>query len=466
MPPGSTLAETNHVLEQVDSIIKHTPEVESTSRRTGLQLGLAAVTEANTGDISVKLKAKRDRNIDDVIEDIRTQVKQKVPMLDIEFTQVLQDMIGDLSNAPQPIQIKLFHDDPAVLNAAATRVAKAISEQSGVVDVQDGLVNTLSGPSTIFTVNSAVASRLGFTTEEISTDASAVVEGVQASAPLIANGRTYPIRIRYPQANRTSLDAIENTVINSSTGHLSTLSALSTVTQDPGQQEILRENLQRDVVVTGRLEGSDLGSGIKRVKASVDALHLPASVRVVYGGTYQEQQQSFAELNRVLIFALLLVFGVLLAEFRNFSAPVAILVSSMLSLSGVILGLLITNTSFNVASFMGLIMVIGIVAKNGILLLDAEQRYRADGVPAMAAMLQAGRRRLRPILMTALAAITGMLPLAFALGAGSQMLQPLAIGIIGGLLVSMVLSLVVTPVIYFHLSRAGFDVNNLLRLHT
>jgi multidrug efflux pump subunit AcrB len=189
-------------------------------------------------------------------------------------------------------------------------------------------------------------------------------------------------------------------------------------------------------------------------------------VRVVYGGTYQEQQQSFAELNRVLIFALLLVFGVLLAEFRNFSAPVAILVSSMLSLSGVILGLLITNTSFNVASFMGLIMVIGIVAKNGILLLDAEQRYRADGVPAMAAMLQAGRRRLRPILMTALAAITGMLPLAFALGAGSQMLQPLAIGIIGGLLVSMVLSLVVTPVIYFHLSRAGFDVNNLLRLHT
>ena len=466
MPPGSSLAETNHVLEQVDSIIKHTPEVESTSRRTGLQLGLAAVTEANTGDISVKLKAKRDRNIDDVIEDIRTQVKQKVPMLDIEFTQVLQDMIGDLSNAPQPIQIKLFHDDPAVLNAAATRVAKAISEQSGVVDVQDGLVNTLSGPSTIFTVNSAVASRLGFTTEEISTDASAVVEGVQASAPLIANGRTYPIRIRYPQANRTSLDAIENTVINSSTGHLSTLSALSTVTQDPGQQEILRENLQRDVVVTGRLEGSDLGSGIKRVKASVDALHLPASVRVVYGGTYQEQQQSFAELNRVLIFALLLVFGVLLAEFRNFSAPVAILVSSMLSLSGVILGLLITNTSFNVASFMGLIMVIGIVAKNGILLLDAEQRYRADGVPAMAAMLQAGRRRLRPILMTALAAITGMLPLAFALGAGSQMLQPLAIGIIGGLLVSMVLSLVVTPVIYFHLSRAGFDVNNLLRLHT
>ena len=155
----------------------------------------------------------------------------------------------------------------------------------------------------------------------------------------------------------------------------------------------------------------------------------------------------------MLILALVLVFGVLLAEFRNLSAPFAILVSSVLSTAGVVGALLITGTTFSVASFMGLIMVIGIVAKNGILLLDAESRFRAEAWIREDAMLQAGRRRLRPILMTALAAITGMLPLAFALGAGSQMLQPLAIAVIGGLLISMLLSLIVTPVVFFRLTR-------------
>jgi multidrug efflux pump subunit AcrB len=171
-------------------------------------------------------------------------------------------------------------------------------------------------------------------------------------------------------------------------------------------------------------------------------------VRIQYGGTYEEQQKSFTELGRVLVLALALVFGVLLAEFRNLSAPVSILTSSILSMSGVVLALLVTGTTFNVASFMGLIMVVGIVAKNGILLLDAYQKFRDIGMDSTRAMILAGRRRLRPILMTALAAIAGMLPLAFALGAGSQMLQPLAIAVIGGLVISMLLSLVVTPVMY------------------
>ena len=182
-------------------------------------------------------------------------------------------------------------------------------------------------------------------------------------------------------------------------------------------------------------------------------MHLPSSVRVEYGGTYEEQQKSFAELARVLVLALVLVFGVLLTEFHNFAAPIAILTSSILSFAGVVGALLITGTTFNVSSFMGLIMVIGIVAKNGILLLDADERYRAEGADARTAMLHAAQRRLRPILMTALAAVSGMLPLALALGAGSQMLQPLAIAVIGGLLISMLLSLVVTPVVYFLLTR-------------
>jgi multidrug efflux pump subunit AcrB len=249
------------------------------------------------------------------------------------------------------------------------------------------------------------------------------------------------------------LETIENTVFNSATGKLANLGSLAQITQLPPQNEIKRENLQQLITVTARLEGSDLGTAIAKVQHIVQTLHLPPTVRVEYGGTYQEQQRSFHELLRVLLLSLALVFGVLLAEFRNFSAPVAILTSSVLSVAGVAFALLITGTTFNVASFMGLIMVIGIVAKNGILLLDADERYRREGVSARDAMIHAAQRRLRPIMMTAMAAICGMLPLAFAVGAGSQMLQPLAIAVIGGLVISMVLSLIVTPVVYYFLTR-------------
>jgi multidrug efflux pump subunit AcrB len=454
MPAGSSLSETNRVLQHVERILHDTPEVESTSRRTGLQMGLAAVTEANTGDFTVKLKAKRSRAIDDVMDDVRSQVKATEPALDVEFIQVLQDMIGDLSNAPEPIQIKIFSDDEALLTQLGPRVGDAIGKIPEVVDVQDGIENTISGPATNFQVNPNVAARLGFTPTEVAEDATSILDGLPANDPLIANGRPYTIRLRLGDDHRKSFDAIQNTVFNSASGHTATLASLAEITQLPPQNEIRRENLQRMVVVTGRLEGSDLGTGIAKVQRTVEGLHLPASVRVTYGGTYEEQQKSFHDLLKVLLLALALVFGVLLAEFRNFPAPIAILTSSVLSISGVILALLITRTTFNVASFMGLIMVIGIVAKNGILLLDADEKFRAEGVPPAEAMMHAAQRRLRPIVMTAIAAVCGMLPLAFALGAGSQMLQPLAIAVIGGLAISMVLSLVVTPVVYFLLTSS------------
>ena len=453
MPAGSSLESTGKVLDRVEKIVHATPEVDSTSRRTGLQMGFAAVTEANTGDITVRLKNKRHRTIDEVMADIRHQIKSTEPELDVEFTQILQDNIGDLSNAPEPIQIKLFNPDAALLQNIAPRVATEIAKIIGVVDIENGIDNTVSGPATNFQVNPQTATRLGFTTQEVAEDATSILDGVEVPNPLINNGKPYTIRVRLGAESRQSLDSIENTVFNSSSGHTASLGSMTAITQLPPQNEIRRENLQRLVVVTARLEGTDLGTAVKLVRQRVEAMHLPASVRVEYGGTYQEQQKSFAELGRVLVLALVLVFGVLLTEFRNFAAPVAILTSSVLSIAGVVGALLITRTTFNVSSFMGLIMVIGIVAKNGILLLDADARYRAEGADPRAAMLHAAQRRLRPILMTALAAITGMLPLALALGQGSQMLQPLAISVIGGLFISMVLSLVVTPVVYLLLTR-------------
>ena len=452
-PAGSSLAETNRVITHVEQILRSTPEVEGTSRRTGLQLGLAAVTEANTGDISVKLKADRSRSIDDVIAEVREKITQQEPALDVEFIQVLQDMIGDLTSAPEPIQIKLFSPDAAALQVWAPKVADAIHKIPGVVDILNGIDNTISGPATTFQIDPSVAARAGFTPEEIATDASAILAGEPASAPVVSNDRAYTVRVRFPASNRASLEAIRDTLLTSSSGRTATLGGLATITELPGQTEIRRENLQRQVAVTARLEGTDLGSGMDAVMKTVDGLHLPASIRVTYGGTYQEQQKSFRDLMLVLVLAILLVFIVLLFEFRNFAAPLAILASALLSTSGVFVALLITGTTFNVSSFMGMIMVIGIVAKNGILLLDADQKFRKLGFSAEEAMLQASRRRLRPIVMTAMATVAGMLPLAFALGAGSQMLQPLAIAVIGGILISMVLSLVITPAVHYYLSH-------------
>ena len=452
MPAGSSLAETNRVVGHVEQILRETPEVESTSRRTGLQLGLAAVTEANTGDVLVKLKPKRDRDVEEVMADVRAKIKQQEPALDLDFIQVLQDMIGDLTSAPEPIQIKLFSEDPKLLEEWAPKVAEAIQKISGVVDTLNGIENTISGPAVTFQVDPSVAARAGFTAEEIAVDASAILEGEPAPTPIITNGRAYTLRVRFPPANRASLEAMRDTLLISSTGHTATLGALATVVETPGQTEIRRENLQRQVAVTARLEGTNLGSGMAAVQKTVAGLHIPSSIRVEYGGTYQEQQRSFHDLVIVLILAILLLFIVLLFEFGTFAAPVAILSSALLSTSGVFIALLITGTTFNISSFMGMIMVIGIVAKNGILLLDADQRLRALGINDEDAILQAGRRRLRPIVMTALATVAGMLPLAFAIGAGSQMLQPLAIAVIGGVLISMVLSLLITPAVHFFLS--------------
>jgi multidrug efflux pump subunit AcrB len=296
---------------------------------------------------------------------------------------------------------------------------------------------------------------LGFTVQEVAEDATSLLDGLPSTDPVIVAGRPYTVRVRMSDEHRASLSAIENTVFNSATGRTATLGALAEIKELPPQNEIRRENLEQVVLVSGRLESSNLGGAMVKVKDAVAKLNLPASVRVEYGGTYEEQQKSFRELVQVLILALALVFGVLLAEFRNFSAPIAILTSSVLSIAGVVLALLITRTDFNVASFMGLIMVIGIVAKNGILLLDADERARAEGAEALDAMMYAAQRRLRPIVMTAMAAMCGMLPLAFALGSGSQMLQPLAIAVIGGLLISVILSLIVTPAMYYHLTSKG-----------
>jgi len=449
-PPGSSLEETDRMLRHVEEMLKATPEVETYSRRTGLQMGFA-ITEPNRGDYMVKLKSDHARPTDEVTADLRQQIESSEPALQIEFVGILTDVIGDLTNSPEPIEIKLFSEDTRALDAKADEVEAAIKKVPGIVDTKNGVI--VSGPAVTFKIDPLRAAQLGVTANDVAATVTTAMSG-DTSSSILQQGRLINVRVIFPAELRTSLDALRALQVRSSTGSLFRLEQVADIDYDKGQTEIDREGLRQFVAVTGRLEGKDLGTGISEIQAELAKdVKFPPGMTVEYGGVYQEQQASFRELMLSLFLAIVLVFITLLIEFRSFAHPVAIVAGAVLALGGVLLGLFVTGKTLNVVSLMGMIMVVGIVAKNGILMLDAVEEHLAAGDRLREALLRSGRRRFRPVLMTSLAAILGMLPLALAIGAGAELLQPLAIAVIGGLAVALLLSLVVTPTIYAMLRR-------------
>jgi multidrug efflux pump subunit AcrB len=427
-----------------------TKEIESYSRRTGLELGLF-VTEPNRGDFAVKLKPGHKRDTDEVISELRDEIAEAEPALEVEFVGIVPDVIGDLQGAPEPIEIKLFSEDAAALNAKADEVETAIKKVHGIVDTKNGVV--VSGPAITFKVDPQKAARFGVTADDVAKTAAAAMTGDEASF-ILQQDRLIRVRVVFPDDVRSSLDKVKALQVRSSSGQLLRIDQVADVEYDKGQTEISRENLRQNVSVTGRLEGTDLGTAISQIRNQLaHDVRLPPGMTVEYGGLYEEQQSSFRELMISLILAVLLVFITLLIEFRSFAHPLAIVTGAVLALAGVLLALFITGMTLNVVSLMGMIMIVGIVAKNGILMLDAVEDHLAAGDTLREALLRSGRRRFRPVLMTSLAAMLGMLPLALAFGAGSELLQPLAIGVIGGLTMALLLSLIVTPTVYAMLHR-------------
>jgi CzcA family heavy metal efflux pump len=450
-PPGASLEETDRMLRHIEQMLKETQEVESYSRRTGLQLGLS-ITEPNTGDFLVKLKDSRARSTEEVEADLRKQIETTEPAFQtIEFVGILSDLIGDLVSSPEPIEIKIFSEDTKALDAKAEEVEASIQKVSGVVDTNPGVV--VSGPAVTFQVDAARAAQFGVTAADVAAAVTTAMSG-DTSSSILQQGRLINVRVIYPAEMRASLEALRSLQVRSATGALFRLDQVAEVTYDKGQTEVNRESLRQYVPVTARLEGKDLGTAVSEIqKQLAKDVKFPAGMTTEYGGLYQEQQASFRELALSLVLAVVLVFITLLIEFRSFAHPVAIVAGAVLALGGVLLGLFLTGETLNVVSLMGMIMVVGIVAKNGILMLDAVEEHLAEGDSLRQALLRSGRRRFRPVLMTSLAAILGMLPLALALGAGAELLQPLAIAVIGGLAVALLLSLVVTPTIYAMLRR-------------
>jgi CzcA family heavy metal efflux pump len=451
-PPGTSLQETNRILDDVEKLLRQTPEVESYSRRTGARLALA-IAEPNTGDFLIKLRKKRSRSLDEVTSDLRDKINHSEPAIQVEFPHILEDLVGDLAWSPDPIEIKIYNQDEAAYKAAARSIEAWLPKVRGVVDVENETVSI--GPSMNFRVDAQQAGLAGFNTREVADLESTILDG-QLASNIIQADRLIGLRVRYPIQDRASFQDLQHQLITSPTGQTVTLSAIANTELEPEQTEIHRENLRNLDAVKAHLEGRDLGSAMKEIQARLPKeVALPPGTEVEYGGLYQIQQESFAGLTRVLLASMFLIFIVLVFEFRSFSHPIAILVATVLCTSGSLLALLVTHTTLNISSFMGIIMVIGIVQKNGILMLDSESHFTSQGMELYHAIFSAGRRRLRPILMTALAAVCGMLPLAIGVGSGAQLLQPLAVAVIGGVAVSMVLSLLITPVLFYLLRKRG-----------
>jgi CzcA family heavy metal efflux pump len=450
-PPGTSLIDTDRMLKSVETILMKIPEVESYSRRTGTQLGFF-ITESNTGDFLVKLKTKRSRNVDEIINEVRNKVLTAQPSLSFEFGQLIMDVIGDLVNGPAPVEIKLFGDNIKILHAKAKEVTRLIEKVPGTVDVFNGMV--ITGPSFIINIDERKAALAGLSTSDVHDQMAAIMQGAVASQ--IQHGeKLLDVRVLFPTGYRTDFEQIQNTNLVNSSGKKVLLSSIALFDRTAGNTELDREGQRQMITITSRISGRDLGHTMQDIKQALSArLVLPKGFSLSYGGIYQTQQESFSNLLIVAFSSIMLVFVVLLFEFREFAVPVSILIIAMLSLFGSFLALFITHIALNISSFVGIILIIGIVAENAIFLLHTvkvlEEKEHMD---LDEALIQACQKRTRPIFMTTLGAILAFLPLALGIGAGTQMQQPLAIAIIGGFSVSSFLLFFGLPLVYRLLRR-------------
>ena len=447
--PGTSLTETDRLLQQVEAIIKANPYVDTYSRRTGTQLG-GGLTEANEGDFFVRLKSGTRPDIEIVMDDIRSQVEQQVPGLKIELAQLMEDVIGDLTSVPQPIEIKLYSDNADELAATAKKVQALIDKVPGVVDTRDGI--NPAGDALDIRVDRVKAALEGMNPDSITQTLSGYLSGV-VTTQIQQGPKLVGVRVWIPQAQRAITPDVGKLLMRAPDGHVFPLQRVAQIEPVSGQPQIRRENLKRMVGVTGRISGRSMGAviaDIQRVMAQPNLL--PKGMYFELGGLYKQQQIAFQGLLAVFVAAIGLVFLLLLFLYESFRMALAILAIPLLAVSAVFTGLWLTGIELNISAMMGMTMIIGIVTEVAIFYFS-EFRDLVTDRPFRQALIEAGKNRMRPIAMTTFAAILTLLPLAFAIGQGSAMQQPLAVAIIAGLAVQLPLVLIVMPVLYRLLMR-------------
>ena len=442
-PGGTTLEETSRMLDEVNQILDEQPEVEAYSARLGTELGFF-ITEPNSGDYLIKLKDDRQLSTMEVADEIRKKIEATVPALEVDFGQVIGDMLGDLMSSAQPIEIKVFGDDVDKLEKISEIVASEVEQVKGTADVNDGII--LSGPEVAVEPKDATLERVGLSPSDLQLQLQTRIGGTVVST-MIDNEQIINIRMMYPETYENSIEELRNFPVILADGSMLPIEELADIEIRPGVAQINRENLNSIGVITARLDNRDLGSTLNDIKQRLAKnVSLPASYHIEYGGSYKEQQQAFSELLLILALAILLVFVVILFLFRRIKIAVLIIGIAILGVAGSLLSLYLTGTPLNVGSYMGIIMIVGIIGENSIftyrqyLEMDEKKTHKEKIEYAIAA-------RLRPKLMTAFAGIMALIPLALGIGAGAQLHQPLAIAVIGGMIFALPLLLVVLPTI-------------------
>jgi CzcA family heavy metal efflux pump len=456
-PGGTALAETDRQVKVAERILAATPEIEGTSRRTGAELGLFA-TEQNTGDIVARLRpgGQRSRSVFEVIDDVRPRIESAVPRLHIEFVQILSDVVNDLAGNARPVEIKLFGEQLDTLEAYARRLEPGMEKVVGLED----LFNGVSEPNAelLLKVSEADAARAGLTPEQVGAAVGGPLLGVPAGEVRL-DDRTVGVRVRAPDGVRYDPLRLGALPVMNSAHEPTPLSALATFAPAESRAQLFRENQQQMIAVTADVSGRSLGSVMQDVKAVLARTPPPAGIRVELGGQYASQQEAFHALLVVLGLAAVSVVAVMVVQFESFTEPLIVLLAAPLSFVGAVLLLLITGTPLNVSSFMGLILLVGLIVKNGIILLDfTRRRMREDNLALEPAIREAARVRLRPILMTTLCTLFGLLPLALGLGAGSEMQRPLALAVIGGLTLSTPITLFAIPTLLVAIRGRGYTL--------
>jgi CzcA family heavy metal efflux pump len=442
-PPGTSLDETDKILKEVEKIIVAIPEVETYSRRTGAQMGFF-ITEPNNGDYLIHLKNDRSRSTEKVIDDIRKRIEATQPALQIDFGQVIGDMLGDLMASVQPIEIKIFGNDQDKLNDLATRIAGEIEKIDGVADVFDGI--TIAGPSVDIILDQKKLAQFNISPSSFQFQLQTMMEG-NIIGTIPENEHLTGIRMIYPNSTKNSVSSVKEQKIFLPDGKLKPLASLASFNLKSGVAEINRENLKSVSIVSARLNNRDLGSVMKDIQKTIgEKFFLPQGYHIEYGGAYADQQKSFDQLLMILILSSLLVFALILFLFRDIKAACTILFIAVFGVGGSLLALFLTNTPLNVGSYTGLIMIVGIIGENAIFTFQQYMTNRATGT-VDESLVYAISTRLRPKLMTALGAIIALLPLAAGIGVGAQMNQPLAIAVIGGFVFALPLLLIVFPTI-------------------
>ena len=450
-PPGTSLAETDRIDQAISELVRQAPETAAFLRRTGAEMGPFATTQ-NTGEIVAKLKprSRRRRSIYETMDDLRQQILTKIPGVRVEFVQLLQDMIGDMEGNPNPIEVKIFGSDMGELEKLADEIGPKLQQIPGLVDFQ-GILK--GNPEIVIQVDPVQAGHLGLTVDQVTQQISAGLLG-STETELRKADRTIGIRVRFPDSFRYNYDAVRQFPILAPSKQIVPVSALARVDQVQGESELTRENQRLMVALSARLEGRGLGSAVSDVRRVLSQVQFPVGTTYELGGLYESQQASFHDLLSVLGLALAAVFIVLVIQFRAFSPALIIISAAPLSLLGVFGMLLATDTALNVSSFMGIILMVGLVVKNGIILFEyVHKLWEEQGMPLGEALVAAGKIRVRPILMTTLCTLFGLLPLALGLGSGAELQKPLALAVIGGLCLSTFVTLLVMPVLYSLLER-------------